>query len=100
MMFLQYFMFGAWFVTLGTYMSKGLHFDRIIGTAYSTQGIAAIASTLLIGTVADRYVAAQKVLGALAVLSGLTLLLAAYLHASQQLFLLVVLLHFLCFVPT
>jgi nucleoside transporter len=100
MMFLQYFMFGAWFVTLGTYMSKGLHFDRIIGTAYSTQGVAAIASTLLIGAIADRYVAAQKVLGVLAVLSGLTLLVAASVHASQQLFLLVVLLHFLCFIPT
>jgi nucleoside transporter len=100
MMFLQYFMLGAWFVTLGTYMSKGLHFDRIIGTAYGTQGIAAIASTLLIGAIADRLVAAQKVLGVLALLSGLTLLLLSHIHVSQQLFLLVVLLHFLCFVPT
>lgn len=100
MMFVQYFMFGAWFVTLGTYMSKGLHFDRIIGMAYGMQGIAAIASTLLIGTLADRFVAAQKVLGVLALLSGGTLLLLSCIHGSRPLFLLVVLLHFLCFVPT
>ena len=100
MMFMQYFMLGAWFVTLGTYMSKGLQFDSIIGTAYSMQGIAAIASTLLVGTLADRFIAAQKVFGVLAVWSGLLLLLASYLHGSREIFLLVVLLHFLCFVPT
>jgi MFS family permease len=100
MMFLQYFMFGAWFVTLGTYMSRGLHFDRIIGTAYGTQGIAAIASTLLVGTIADRFVAAQKVLGNLALFSGMTLLLLSCIQHSQQLFLCIILLHFLCFVPS
>ena len=100
MMFLQYFLFGTWFVPLGTYMSKGLGFDRIIGNAYGTQGIAAIVSTLLIGVLADRYFAAQKLMGVLALASGATLLLAAQVHASQGAFLAIVMLHFLCFVPT
>ena len=52
MMFLQYFMFGSWLVTLGTYMSQGLGFDGIIGTAYGMQGIATIVSVLLVGALA------------------------------------------------
>lgn len=100
MMFLQYFMFGAWFVTLGTYMSQGLRFDDIIGTAYGTQGIAAIISTLVFGVVADRWWAAQKLLGVLAIISGLTLFVAASITTNPTLFLSIILVHFLFFVPT
>ena len=100
MMFLQYFMFGSWLVTLGTYMSKGLHFDHVIGTAYGTQGVAAIFSTLVVGVVADRYFAAQKVFAVLALLSALTLFLLAEVRSSSGLFLCVALAHFACFVPT
>jgi nucleoside transporter len=100
LMFVQYFMFGAWFVTLGTYMSQGLHFDSIIGTAYGTQGIAAIVSTLVFGAVADRLLSAQKLLGVLALLSAGTLFVAARIQDSPDLFLAMVLLHFLFFVPT
>ena len=100
MMFLQYFMFGAWLVTLGTYMSKGLGFDGIIGTAYGTQGIAAILSTLFVGAIADRFMAAQKMLGLLSLLSAATLLLLARIDHSRTLFLLTVFAEFLFFVPT
>ncbi|MCP5144535.1 MAG: MFS transporter [Gammaproteobacteria bacterium] len=100
MMFVQYFMFGAWFVTLGTYMHEGLEFDAIIGTAYGTQGIAAIISTLVFGAVADRYLSAQKLLGVLAIASGVILFIAARITTSPDLFLALILLHFLFFVPT
>jgi nucleoside transporter len=100
MMFMLYFMFGSWFVTLGTYMSKGLTFDAIIGMAYGTQGFAAVLSTLIVGVIADRYVPAQKMLGLLAAVSGVLLLLLARIDTSPNVFLLTILLHFLCFVPT
>jgi nucleoside transporter len=100
MMFLQYFMFGSWLVTLGTYMSKGLQFDGIIGTAYGMQGFATIVSTLFIGALADRVIAAQKLLGVMSILSGLSLFLLAEVHTSPTLFLAAVALQFLCFVPT
>jgi nucleoside transporter len=99
-MFLQYFMFGSWLVTLGTYMSKGLAFDDIIGNAYGLQGIAAVISTLVVGAVADRYFAAQKVMGILSILAGTALLVLTTIDASKPLFLLTLLAHFLFFVPT
>jgi nucleoside transporter len=100
MMLLQYFMFGSWLVTLGAYMSKGLGFDDVIGTAYGTQGIAALVASLVVGSLADRYFAAEKLLGVFAMLSGVTLLLLSTIESSRTLFLLTVLLHFMCFVPT
>jgi nucleoside transporter len=100
MMFLQYFMFGSWLVTLGTYMSKSLHFDAHIGTAYGMQGFATIASTLLVGALADRLMAAQKLLAILSLLSGLSLFLLANVTSSPTVFLAAVALQFLCFVPT
>ncbi|MBN8832327.1 MAG: MFS transporter [Sphingomonadales bacterium] len=96
----QYAMFGAWFVTLGTYMSKGLHFDGAIGVAYGMQGIAAVISTLFVGVVADRMFSAQKVLAVMLALSAGSLLWLATVTRSEALFLIVVMLHFLAFVPT
>lgn len=100
LMFLQYFMFGTWFMTLGTYMSRRLGFDDIIGTAYGTQGIAAILSTLAIGALADRQGTPRTLLAALSILSGALLLFVAQIESSRELFLAAVLVHFLCFVPT
>jgi nucleoside transporter len=100
MMFLQYFMFGAWLVTLGTYMSRSLQFDGIIGTAYGMQGLATIFSTLLVGALADRVMAAQKLLGILALASGASLWLLSTVTSSPEAFLAAVTLQFLCFVPT
>lgn len=96
----QYAMFGAWFVTLGTYMSKGLRFDGSIGLAYGMQGIAAVISTLFVGVVADRLFSAQKVLAVMLACAAGTLLWLSTITQSEQLFLTVVMLHFLVFVPT
>jgi nucleoside transporter len=100
MMFLQYFMFGIWLVTLGTYMSQSLRFDAIIGTAYGMQGFATIFSTLLVGALADRVLPAQRLLAVLVLLSAASLLLLAGTRSSPTLFLAAVGLQFLCFVPT
>ena len=99
MLLLIYGMFGAWFVTLGTYMGKGLGFEDIIGTAYSLQGIAIILSTLFVAVIADRYLAAEKLLALLALASAGSLALLSVVHSSPALFLAVLMLHFLVFLP-
>jgi nucleoside transporter len=66
MMFLNFFIWGSWFVTLGTYLKTSLSATDInIGTAYGTQALGAIAAPFIIGLIADKYFAAQKILGVL-----------------------------------
>jgi nucleoside transporter len=73
MMFLQYFVWGAWWVPFGSYlMHAGL--GSWIGTMFSAQGWAAILSPLFVGAIADRYFSAEKVLGVLHLAGGGALL--------------------------
>jgi nucleoside transporter len=100
MMFAQYFAWGVWLVPLSTYMSKGLKFDAIIGTTYGLIGIATILSTLFIGMVADRFMAAQKLLGILSLGAGAALFWVSTIDQSPGLFLAGCLLHFLFYAST
>ena len=60
-MFLQFFIWGAWFVTMGTYLSKTLNAtDNQNATAYATQALGAILAPFIIGLIADKYFSAQK----------------------------------------
>ncbi len=66
MMFLEFFIWGGWFVTLGTFLSNNLSASgREIGQAFSTQSWGAIIAPLIIGLIADRYFNAEKILGVL-----------------------------------
>lgn len=66
MMFLQFFMWGTWFVTMGTFLGSDLKTDAdSIGTAYMTQAWGAIIAPFVMGLIADRYFSAQKLLGVL-----------------------------------
>jgi len=78
MMFLEFFVWGAWFVTMGTYLSKELSSEGFqIAAAYSTQSLGAIIAPFIIGLIADRYFAAQKILGILHILGAILMFLAA-----------------------
>lgn len=66
MMFLNFFVWGAWFVTLGTYLKTGLNATDInVGAAYGTQALGAIAAPFIIGLIADKFFPAQRILGIL-----------------------------------
>lgn len=66
MMFLEFFIWGGWFVTMGTFLGSNLGADGgQIGQAYSTQSWGAILAPFIIGLIADRYFNAERILGVL-----------------------------------
>lgn len=77
MMFLQFFVWGAWFVTLGTHLGNIGFTGSQIGYTYLMNNIAAIISPFFVGMVADRYFASQKVMGVLHLVGGVILYLSA-----------------------
>src|SRR5918994_4580850 len=77
MMFLQFFVWGAWFVTMGTFLGEGLSASGSqISLAYLTQSLGAILAPLIIGLIADQFFSAQKILGVLHVAGAVLLWIA------------------------
>lgn len=100
LMFLQYFIWGAWFVTMGTYLLKALNADAIqIGSSYANLSIAAIISPFFVGLIADRFFSAQKVLGVLHLLGAITLYYTSTVHEFNE-FWWLILLYTLLYMPT
>ena len=66
MMFLEFFIWGGWFVTMGTYLGNSLSASGAqLGQAYGTQSWGAIIAPFIIGLIADRYFNAERILGVL-----------------------------------
>jgi len=66
MMFLEFFIWGSWFVTLGTFLGRNLHATGSETAAvFSTQSFGAIIAPFIIGLIADRYFNAERILGIL-----------------------------------
>lgn len=102
MMFLQYFIWGAWYVTMGTYM--GEHFkedgiDKTIGQAYSALAIATMISPFFVGMIADRFFSAQRIMGLLHLIGAALLFLATKVGDSST-FYWIILFYSLLYMPT
>ncbi len=78
MMFLEFFIWGGWFVTMGTFLATNLMADGAqIGVAYSTQSWGAIIAPFIIGLIADRYFNAERILGLIHLLGAALMYLMA-----------------------
>ena len=100
MMFLNYFVWGCWFVTIYTYMTKTLLYgDDVAGNIFSTYAIAAMISPFFVGMVADRFFATQHILGALHLI-GAGLMYGVSVVQDSGMFFVLLMAYTLCYMPT
>ncbi|MFH0989993.1 MAG: MFS transporter [bacterium] len=101
MMFLEFFVWGAWYVTVGNYMSK-IGMTDVIYWAYTVGPIGAIISPFFLGMVADRFFSTEKVLGVLHLIGGVAIFLAplAADAGAAGWFIALLLIHMICYMPT
>jgi nucleoside transporter len=103
MMFLQFFVWGSWYVTAGTFVPAMQWDQSTTGWVYSAGPIAALISPLFLGLCADRYFASQRVLAVMHALGGaimLVLIPGAIEARDARWFEWYVLLYMLCYMPT
>ena len=101
MMFLQFFLWGSWFATLGQCLGSN-DFADIIGGAYGTSPLGAIFAPLFLGLIADRFFPSEKVMGVLFLLGALFLFLipGAASQGDGDLMVNLMLGNMLCYMPT
>ncbi|SEM49218.1 nucleoside transporter [Luteibacter sp. UNCMF331Sha3.1] len=100
MMLFEFAIWGAWYVTVGTWLGKTLHFTGTeIGAVAGTTAVGAIISPLFVGLLADRLFDTRKVLAALHVLGAVLLVVAAQ-QTSFALVYAALLAYSLCYMPT
>lgn len=99
MMFLEFFVWGAWYVTVGNYMTQ-IGMSEAIFWAYTVGPIGAIISPFFLGMVADRFFATERVLGVMHILGGVAIFCAPFAAGSATAFISLLLVHMLCYMPT
>ena len=100
MMFLEFFIWGAWFVTLGTFLNNNLNASGPeTGAVFSTQSWGAIIAPFIIGLIADRYFNAEKILGVLHI-CGAILMYQMYNATDISVFYPYVLSYMILYMPT
>ena len=99
MMFLQFFVWGAWYTTVGVFMANN-GMETLTHWPYTVNPIAAIVAPFFLGLVADRYFPTEKVLAVLHLLGGAIMLLVPRTAETPTLFITLLLLYNLCYMPT
>lgn len=99
MMFMEFFVWGAWFVTMNSYLTSIGATPGQVGLAYGTQALGAIVAPFIIGLIADRFFPAQIILAVLH-LAGAGLLYYASLQPAFESFYPVILVYMVLYMPT
>lgn len=99
MMFLEFFVWGAWYSAIAVYMSSN-GMKSLTHWPFTANAIAAIVAPFFVGLIADRYFATQKVLGTLHILGALFMFITPSLTGSSVLFILSLLAYNICYMPT
>jgi MFS transporter, NHS family, xanthosine permease len=100
MNFLQFYVWGAWLLTIGRYWFETRHWSGTsFGAIFSTMGIASLFMPALMGIVADRWINAERLYGVLHILGGIFLCLLPLADNPQQFFWLI-LATMVCYMPT
>lgn len=100
MMFLEFFIWGSWFVTMATFLSNQFsNSGQEIGMAYETQAIGAIIAPFIVGLIADRFFSAQKILGVLHLI-GAALMYFMATAESFEIFYPYIFLYMILYMPT
>lgn len=100
MMFLQFFVWGAWFATLASALRTN-ELGAFIGDAYASAPIAAIFAPLFLGLIADRFFPSERVFGVLMLIGGGLMFLIPTMSAENgDLMVWLILGHLLCYMPT
>ncbi|MFL5748701.1 MAG: MFS transporter [Niastella sp.] len=99
MMFLEFFIWGSWYTTIGVYMTNH-NMGNLTHWPYTVNPIAAIVAPFFVGLIADRFFATQKVLGTLHILGAVFMFLTPSATGSPVLFIVLLLLYNLCYMPT
>lgn len=98
--FLQFFIWGAWLISMGAYMGATLGFTGSeIGSVYATMGIASVIMPGLIGILADKWINAERLLGICHLVGGIMSLWASTLVSPQSMFW-VMLFNMFAYMPT
>ncbi|SDC61176.1 nucleoside transporter [Algoriphagus faecimaris] len=100
MMFLEFFVWGSWYVTMGTFLGANLGArDQDISLAFSTQSFGAIIAPFIVGLIADRYFHAQRILGVIHLI-GAGLMYLLYQSDDFSVFFPLLLVYMILFMPT
>ncbi len=100
MMFLEYFVYGAWYVTAGTYLTETLKFSGSrVGLAYGSMGIAAMISPFFVGMIADRFFSSERVMAILLIVGAALLYYVSTITVFVPFYVLLII-YALTFMPT
>jgi len=99
MMFLEFFVWGAWYTTVAVYMSKH-NMANLTHWPYTVNPIAAIIAPFFVGLIADRFFATEKVLGVLHILGAVFMFLTPMATGNPLVFILLLLAYNICYMPT
>src|SRR4051812_18693102 len=100
MMFLEYVIWGSWYVTISTYLTQTLHFSGTqAGAVFGTVSVASLVSPFFVGLVADRFFATERVMSVLYVLSAVFVFMVTRVETFAAVYTLM-LVFCLCYFPT